>query len=51
MPLTMICPPCGESFAADDEETLVRIVQDHARDEHDRIVPQDEILEHVTVAP
>lgn len=31
----MTCPPCGEVFAADDEETLIAIAVEHARKLHD----------------
>jgi predicted small metal-binding protein len=33
--LRMTCPPCGEVFAADDEEALIAIAVEHARKLHD----------------
>jgi DNA-binding CsgD family transcriptional regulator/predicted small metal-binding protein len=33
--LRLTCPPCGEVFAADDEEFLVGMVVEHARKLHD----------------
>jgi DNA-binding NarL/FixJ family response regulator len=33
--LRMTCPPCGEVFAADDEEALIEIAMEHARKLHD----------------
>ena len=30
----MTCPACGGTFAADDEDTLIQMVRDHAHDEH-----------------
>jgi DNA-binding NarL/FixJ family response regulator len=31
----MTCPPCGEVFAADDEEALIEMAMEHARKLHD----------------
>jgi DNA-binding NarL/FixJ family response regulator len=31
----MTCPPCGEVFAADDEEALIAMAVEHARKLHD----------------
>ena len=33
--LRMTCPPCGEVFAADDEEALIAMAVEHARKLHD----------------
>lgn len=34
-PLRVTCPPCGEVFTADDEETLLAMAVEHARKFHD----------------
>lgn len=33
--LRLTCPPCGEVFAASDEETLINMAVEHARKFHD----------------
>ena len=33
--LRMTCPPCGEVFAADNEEALIAVAVEHARKLHD----------------
>jgi DNA-binding NarL/FixJ family response regulator len=45
--LRMTCPPCGEVFAADDEEALIAMAVEHARKLHDfdllKELSQDEL--------
>jgi DNA-binding NarL/FixJ family response regulator len=36
----MTCPPCGEVFAANDEEALIAMATEHARKFHDVDLPK-----------
>ena len=39
------CPPCGVVLRADDDEELIRIVQEHARADHDTELNAQDIIE------
>jgi predicted small metal-binding protein len=41
----VICPPCGEAIRAENDDELVRAVQDHAEREHSTTLTADHILE------
>lgn len=37
------CPECGEALKADRQNRLVEMVQDHAKDEHDMALEEEDI--------
>jgi predicted small metal-binding protein len=49
MGFAMTCPPCGQTFESEREDELVRLAQQHARDQHGMKVDADEISEHIVL--
>lgn len=47
--LSANCPRCGVNLQAADEDELVRLVQQHVRDDHgfEREMPRKHILAHL----
>jgi len=40
----VICPPCGEAMRAENDDELVRAVQEHAEREHSTTLTAEHIL-------
>jgi len=40
----VICPPCGETIRAENDDELVSAVQDHAEREHGSTLTAEHIL-------